>query len=62
MQKDRVRRESVVMKDRPRAFDSKLGISSSLIDHAVVSLDFVQSGSRETGTAYGTTRRGKGRL
>jgi len=38
---------------------SKLGISSSLIDHAVVSLDFVQSGSYETGTAYGASRRGK---
>lgn len=59
MQKERIRYESVVMKDRSRAFDNKLGISSSLIDHAVVSLDFVQSGSYETGTAYGASRRGK---
>lgn len=45
----------MVMKDRPRAFDSKLGISSSLIDHAAVPLDFVQSGPNETGTAYGAS-------
>jgi len=57
VQKERLRYESVVMKDRSWAFDNKLGISSSLIDHAVVSLDFVQSGSYETGTAYGAEKR-----
>jgi len=49
------------MRDHSRAFDGKLGISSSLIDHAV-SLDFVPSASNETGTAYGASRRkAKGR-
>lgn len=59
MKKKKIRYESVVMKDRSWAFDNKLGVSSSLIDHAVVSLDFVQSGSYETGTAYGASRWGK---